>query len=481
MRIWEIILLIIIGAGLAFVWFQPKLKVKWVWAVMATFLLVILVQGLGEGWRWQMVPAYLSPLFLLKRAASIRPRESVEKRYRVLRITGKALLLAVYLLVSIVLPLLMPVFTFKKPSGEYAVGTTVYHWVDQSRKEEYTEDPSDQRELMVQLWYPAEASSGKGTAAYTDQASAIAEGLNKALSLPSFALSHLGQIQTHALIDAKLAVTDQPYPLLIFSHGLTGFRSQNTFELEELASHGYIVAAIDHTYDAAATVFPDGREAIIRFENLSGFDKLDDHMKLWTGDVSFVLDQLTGLNSGVEASQFKGRMDMTRIGMFGHSYGGAAAAQMLMNDARIKAAVDMDGVLYGKPAPAGGIGKPFLLMNAEKSLNKTIFEANLDKAIQTTGKSRASYEEFWEEGQHRRALATAGGGYSMLIPNTDHMSYTDFHLFSPMLKLKGEDPRYVHQVVNAFTLAFFDNYLKGKTGGLEAAAAAYPEVGFKQH
>ena len=172
-----------------------------------------------------------------------------------------------------------------------------------------------------------------------------------------------------------------------------------------MASQGYIVLSIDHTFDAAATVFPDGRTAYVQPINLT--DEGDSHIKLWEEDVSFVLNQIEKLNQNDETGFFTGRMDTSRIGMFGHSYGGATAAQILAKDSRVKAAINMDGTLYGEIFPESGIGKPFLLMSAEEPDEADPYEV-----------------------RERYGRGLAGGGMSMVIPHTDHTSLTDLHLFS---------------------------------------------------
>ncbi|GBF77396.1 putative carboxylic ester hydrolase [Paenibacillus sp. 598K] len=148
--------------------------------------------------------------------------------------------------------------------------------------------------------------------------------------------------------------------------------------------------------------------------------------------------QLEQLNSKDEQGFFTGRLDLSRIGMFGHSYGGAASAQMLLKDPRIKAAMNMDGTLYGSPMPGTGL---------------------------------------WEETVNRRTNALQGGGFTMTIPHTSHMSFTDFHLFSPILSNPGEDPRLVHRIINEVSVAFFNQYLKGiPSSTLEQLADQYRVV-----
>jgi len=387
--------------------------------------------------------------------------------------------MSLFLLGIMVAPsFLMPVFTFEKPTGPYQVGTTVMHWTDFDRKEENASEPNAYRELMVQLWYPSDATESKPVEPYIRHVKAVTKGLENALSFPSWTLDHLSLINSHSFTNASLSNDQKQYPVLIFSHGLTGFRNQNTFQVEELASHGYIVVGIDHAYDAAATVYPDGREILLKKNNLSGFSELGSHITLWVDDVTFVLDQLEQLNTQAE---FKDHIDLTRIGMFGHSYGGATAAQMLMKDSRIRAAMNMDGTLYGDPPPDDGFTKPYLQMNGEQSIDRTVFENSLDKAVAQSGKSKAYYESFWEESAKRRTLALKNGGYTMTIPKTSHMSFTDFHLFSPLLSAKKAHPREVHQIINEVSLAFFDQYVKG-TGESKMSDISdrYPQIHLEQ-
>ena len=118
-------------------------------------------------------------------------------------------------------------------------------------------------------------------------------------------------VKSHSFMDLQLSDSENHYPILLFSHGFNGFRNQNTFQVEELASQGYIVLSIDHTFDAAATVFPGGRTAYVQPINLT--DEGDSHIKLWEEDVSFVLNQIEKLNENDETGFFTGRLDTSRM------------------------------------------------------------------------------------------------------------------------------------------------------------------------
>ncbi|MFC0416927.1 carboxylic ester hydrolase [Cytobacillus solani] len=442
---------------------------------LAILYLIVALQIIIEGYRWQMLLGYIAPLILTLTNLLFAITKSKKKYWK----WGISSFSIVYIVVMVGLPLLFPIFSFEKPTGEYFIGTKSYHIIDKNRKEVRSSDKGKHRELMIQIWYPSKEANSLQSEPYIEEVKAITAGIERALSFPAWTLSHLNLVKAHAQKNLGISNDNNNFPILIFSHGMTGFRKQNTFQIEELVSHGYIVVGIDHVFDAAATVFPNGKEVLLEPNNLSGFESLDQHMKIWTEDVSFVLDTLEEWNSDKDMGFFlNGKLNMEKIGMFGHSYGGAAAAQMLLKDSRIKVALNMDGVLYGEPIPTVGFSKPYMQMNAEKSIDKSIFDASLDAAISLSGRSRSSYESFWKESQERRENASKGKGFTMVISNTSHMSYTDFHLFSPLLCNKGEDIRKVHKIINELSLAFFDEFLLEKGSGLILEKANnYPEIG----
>lgn len=453
MDFWEFVLIVVNFSLLSWILFVGRETKKWSKLANLVAVVMVIVQLLAEGFRWQMIPAYASPVILIL-CYLLTGRKKGFRSWGIFIV--KTSLLCIYLSVAVALPLLMPVFSFEEPTGPHRIGTKVYHWIDHQRNEPYSKNPTDRRELMVQIWYPAVKKSKGDREPYIRNINELSKGLEKTLSIPAFAFSHMELVKSHSFMDLQLSDSENHYPILLFSHGFNGFRNQNTFQVEELASQGYIVLSIDHTFDAVATVFPDDRTAYVQPINLT--DEGDSHIKLWEEDISFVLNQIEKLNQNDETGFFTGRLDTSRIGMFGHSYGGATAAQILAKDSRVKAAINMDGTLYGEIFPESGIGKPFLLMSAEEPDEADPYEV-----------------------RERYGRGLAGGGMSMVIPHTDHTSFTDLHLFSPLLQSPGENPKKVHRVINEFSLAFFDQYVKQKGDGstLKRLMAKYPEVNFK--
>ncbi len=480
MRFWEVVVLVVNFGFLYWALISGRKTLEdWrmIWPAAVAWLLVI-IQVAVEGARWQMLPAYLTPLILTLYYFIGGTRKKTRKK---IVVAGQIVLLTVYVVISVLPVYYFPVFSLKKPTGPFAVGTTTYHWVDEQRGEPNTEDPNDHRELMVQIWYPAADVQGVKPASYIPGNSPeVRASIAKWLGLPAISISHLGQIRTHSYVDVALSDAEKEYPVLIFSHGMGGFRTQNMFQVEELASHGYIVVGIDHPYDAAITVFPDGR--IIQQNPTPVFSNAenDQHIMLWADDASFVLDKVAELESNDPQGRLTGRVDLGRIGMFGHSYGGALAYQMLMQDSRIKAAMDMDGALFGEYASEQAEAKaktkvmdnrpveakPFFLMIAKETLDMDKFKEGLDEVPpeqvkEMTGLTPGELERDFDGILQRFRDSMKGGGLSLSIPQASHISFSDLTLYSPLLRARGEDAAVNHRMVNAFSLAFFQPAFAG--------------------
>jgi hypothetical protein len=234
-------------------------KVFWMryWVPIAP--LIAIAQVLVEGQRWQMVPAYvLAALFFLIWLVSIVKRGSLHSNRFIAGLgSGLGVLM---LVISIGLPILVPIFHFPKPTGPYAIGTVTYHWVDSSRPELFTTDPNDHRELMAQVWYPAKNEPAAARAPYIQDADAVTPALARLTHLPGFLFTHFKYVTTNSLISAPIADDTSSYPVLIYLTGLDGFRAVSTFQIEELVSHGYIVVGLDQPGAVAMVRFPDGRQ-----------------------------------------------------------------------------------------------------------------------------------------------------------------------------------------------------------------------------
>ena len=432
---------------------------------------VMALQIMIEGYRWQMLPLYGIALglgiFSIWRLT--HPKGKTKKlSLGTFAQFGAGLLL---LGIAILPPILLPVPETPKPTGPYSVGTTTLMLVDTSREELYSGKSGEPRNLMVQIWYPAETVRGAKPAPWLENMDVMGPAIAGHLDLPAFFLEHVKYARTHAIADAPVSGGETQYPLLLFSHGWGGFRAQNTYQVEELASHGYVVAAPDHTYGAIATVFSDGGVALNNPSALPYETGLSDEVYLtaaqtlgtqWAGDLSFILDTLANLKPGDPAGQLTNRLDFTRIGVMGHSTGGGAAIQFCATDARCQAVLGMD---------------PYM-----DPVSFSVLDQGLDMP------HLAMFSAVWAEDRSRNneilsqlVSNSSGDGYQYYIEQTAHYDFTDMPAFSPLapyLGLKGPlDGKQVSKIINAYTLAFFGRYFKGEMGSLlEQPTKEFPEM-----
>jgi predicted dienelactone hydrolase len=447
--------------------------------------------------RWQLLPAYLVVLVALAASACMHHRGC--RRWLAERGRVRAFLASLALVTLAMTPVAyasFPMFELPRPTGALGVGMTQLHLRDLSRPEVHTANPVDQRELMVRVWYPADVNGCQRYAPYLEHAGAIAGAVNDQQWPLGTMLSHLDQIATHACIDAPVAGQQHAYPLLVFSHALSlGYAAQNTVLMEELASRGYVIFSIDHSYDGLATVFPNGRVTVFRAE---GWDAQDgrpsaDYMReverlqgsldtygllalakrsvqerpvearlrrfwyeQWSQDQRFVLDQLERVQSGEERTPLAGHLQLDRIGLFGMSFGGATAAWTCARDERCKAGMNLDGfgnVLIENPPHR----QPFMSMNSEgQTANAMFLDSDLDYR------------------------------YYAQVRGATHFDYSDAGLISPLAKVAlryaedAGDPietQRVLELTNTYVRAFFDRHLLGRPCELlDGPSPRYPEV-----
>jgi predicted dienelactone hydrolase len=467
MRVFEVLIVLLALAGI--IVFVTGATRRWIGALAAASATVAVLHAALEGCRWQMIPAYgvLAALLIVAAAAGFRVESRRKSRGWLAVLVAGVLVLAFGAVLSFYV---LPVFSLEEPTGPYVVGTTSRHLVDPSREETYTPDPADRRELMVQIWYPAEPDPSPVYERYPEEMrNAAARNLN----LPVFVAGHLGLVATHSIADAPLSDDQETYPVLLFSHGIRSSRFQNIFQVEELASHGYIVVAIDHPYDAAYTRFPDGRVADLRVESPMTTDAgvNERQVGIRVEDARFVLGWLEE-----PGEPFGGRLDLDRVGFFGHSYGGATVTWALAVDPRFKAGINMDGPVYGPPI-ASSPTQPFLFMFADQFL----FYTPSDEQIEMLGMDPTELERI--TGGIRRDIEQTyrgmGDDASMIMINgTNHLSFSDASLYSGIVSPEI-DPHRAHRIINDYTLAFFDTYLRGRPSAiLNGSDPAYPEVQF---
>lgn len=458
-------------------------------------LITVLIAGiqiLFEGSRWEMVPAYALTLifFFIWLLGLVQPGGIPVNRF----IAGGGAGLAVLVLVaSIALPTVLPVFHFPKPGGPYQIGTVTYHW-GESRHEIFSTDPNAHRQLMVQIWYPVKGDNSSARAPYVQGAGELSPALARLAHVPGFTFDHFQYVTTNAIPSAPVATDKPSYPVLIFLEGLNGFRQMNTFQVENLVSYGYIVAGIDQPYAAASVTFPNGhqitgmaRDLMLPFiqqslspvanaPTLNGLALTNGIIPYFTQDVSFTLDQLTALNKANPNGILTGRLDLQRVGTFGISLGAIVASEACHTDSRLKACLMMDAAMpadvvrAGLRQPSMWITRPASSMRLERQRAGGWSEAGIAQTLNTM---QAVYNK-----------SLAGDGYYVSVPGMFHVNFTDTPYFTPLAPQLGFagpiDAQRASNIVNAYSLAFFDQHLQGRPAALlDGPAKQYPEVLFE--
>lgn len=310
------------------------------------------------------------------------------------------------------------------PSGALAIGSVSLHLVDRSRWDPLAPTRM-RRSLMVTLWYPASQAVAPA-AAYLDRGAASV--VDQELDVPAGTFE---AARSHARTEAPVAVRKgRGYPVVIYSPGFGSWRDASTALDEELVSHGFIVVTIDHPYDGAAVEFPDGTivkarplaaPAKTKILTLDAWDAMAKrNLSVRVADVRFVVDMLETLNAGRNPdavrgslpSHLAGALDLHRIGMFGHSLGGATTAQVMRIETRILAGMSLDGPIP-KANKAPCIRQPIVLIRS------------VDPAIE-----RLTVPS-WDS----PAAALCGQRRAVMLTGAGHNDFTDLTVFARQLAL----------------------------------------------
>ncbi|MEV4084838.1 alpha/beta hydrolase family protein [Nonomuraea fuscirosea] len=336
--------------------------------------------------------------------------------------------------------------TLPAPTGARPVGTTVLYLKDTSRPDPWNLD-AGARELKVTLWYPAARRDGPKAPYMTAQESRLAVRRYGVMGVPDDILS---RTRTNAVEDAEPA--GRRLPLVVLSPGFTNPVSTLTSLAEDLASRGYVVAGVDHTYESYATTLADGRVA----ECLACDSDTDPGFGSGVvagraADVSFVLDQLPAKWDDSH------RIDRSRIAMVGQSMGGASAVAAMVRDPRVRAGVDMDGTTYAR-IPKKGFSRPFMFLGTPQHV---------------PGGRDPSWERDWK-------LLT-GWKRWLVLTGAEHQSFTDGPLMAATLGVRPASgvlpgPR-AAELTRTYVAAFLDLHLKSRRQPLlDEPSPRHPEV-----
>ena len=361
---------------------------------------------------------------------------------------------------------LIPLENVAKPTGEYQVGTQVIHMVDNDRSAWYGQESSNPREIMVRVWYPAQPQEGDLKAPYVYNEKLIGDMVSEGFGIPKYLMKNLSNINGNSWSEAQ--PVNEKFPVIIFSHGIGGLKTQNTTQMEEMASHGYVVFSCDHAYDAGVSIFPGDRIIFGKTnipDNLTKEEKWNmrrAQLDYRAADIQFLLDEMDRENFLSVA--LKNSLDLEHIGVFGHSFGGGTSVVVASVDERIDACFGLDA--WFLPIPSN------------------VLNSDLNKPFIHLG------QVSWKEKENYLKLDTLAGNNSAWSVRLDvrgatHYDFTDFSQFSKLTKKYGSGmiaPPRIRKITNSAIREFFDHYLKnGPALALETYEKLYPELIIKRY
>jgi dienelactone hydrolase len=375
------------------------------------------------------------------------------------------------------------------PTGKHKVGRISIELTDQNRLEAYSNEKEDKkRELVIWIWYPAEPLTASKSAIY------LPDKWSEADFVYGVKLS-TAKFECHSFENAPVASCQSIYPVIIFSQAGFSVLSYSAI-IEEIASHGYVIVGINHTYDAPVTVFTDGRVIPVSQKFMERVNSRAGSIKeafqfraavadYKTADIQFVVDQLENIiNRG--SSVLAGRLDLTRLGVFGHSLGGNAALDFCRKDDRCKVAVNLDGANWNEVGKVG-LRKPAMIIAAEHPE----FSLPCDQMVNTKFFPSIKWceeEQLLVSQGWQIIIDQATPGYALTILGAKHINFSDIQfadlpLDSPFQVVMGAArPELIWRITCDYLLAMFDTYLKSKTPSslLDGSKKPYQQVVFGQ-
>lgn len=409
----------------------------------------------NEAVRFRFVPLYIFTVtvFLITIRRIFRHDPDQPKR-RVRAAFGRVAGLAALALAVLMPVVVLPFYPLPEPTGNFDVGTVVCDLTDKNRTDAFSNEAGKNREIAVQFWYPADRT---------------------------------GAAPEYDIDGVPVSASQREYPVLIFSHGAFGMRMSNASTYRELASHGYIVASIDHTYHSFLTSFADGRKVPVNMKFINDavgaqsgqmpaeevYKASHEWLELRTADIELVIDSLETGDIGDAGKILNGHMELNRIGLFGHSLGGAASAQVGREREEVSAVIDIDGTMIGDITGLDANDRDIV---TDESYTKPVMMMYGSLFLDNEAKETAYLPNIHAYENDTEAA------YSLCIKDSGHLNFTDLSRISPflsgMLGVGKIDSQECLKIMDAYTLAFFDRYIKEQPSTLLEGENVYPEAIF---
>jgi dienelactone hydrolase len=363
------------------------------------------------------------------------------------------------------------------PSGSYKVGRSTYLWTDQTRINPYAPVTFTRQDVSVWIWYPATPTLSSKKSEYLPEYWIHALEHHEGFVLAKLLSKDFARVEVHSWTDAPVSSEQATFPVIILRPGGGALSSDYTALAEDLASHGYIVVSFDAPYRTVVTAFPDGRVAIRTaggdFDTAPSSPNTErlatQLMSSWIADTKFVLTQLQELNSHDPTGRFNGKFGLQKLGIAGHSLGGATAAQFCHDDPQCKAGIDIDGMPFGSVIQHG-LQQPFFFLMSDHSREQSGPESQtVERNIQSI------YDK-----------VPVGERWGMTIAGANHFTFSD-QMFtkSPVLMfflrrigvMGSLEKRRGLVITGACVHTFFDVILKGApVEEMNSLPSLYPEL-----
>lgn len=445
-----------------------------------SMLIILISHAMIDGFRWQMIPIYF--LTLLFTFCLFKNWKFFKGSW--LRKIGSGLFLFLLLSLGFLLPTILPVFNLPIPTGKYQVGSEYFHLVS-NEDENLTEEATDKRELMIKVWYPAKISNEQKESYLND---GDRKGFATKYGLPKNTFNYLDKVETYTFQNPKVA--DGQFPILIFSPGYYSKASGYYALLEEIASHGFVIFNLNHTYESVGTLFPSDEikfysqeydrannneemasmvwEAMEIFKNSTDENKKSKAVNhvlknyfaaeitdRWANDINLVISQIPQWE---KSSFLSNHLKLNNLGVFGHSQGGAAAGQVVLDHPKISAGINLDGTQWGNLVDTF-FSKPFLLLSSDWPEDHPNFNEYAFQKRSTT--------DF----------------YQAKIKNTGHSNFMDvpFIINLSLINEAGEiEPKKGIKITSKVVVDFFNKYLNKENIDILEIAKSHSELEIKK-
>jgi len=463
MRVFEIVLVISITVSVIWILFLHKEK-RTSGILLVTDSLLCITHALIDGFRQQMIFVYLILMllwvyFLLQKSGRISENRLGKKPRRIAAGFG-----LFFLVLTLGLLWIFPRLDIPIPAGPYKIGTVSYETTDTDRKEIYGDHVGDARRIRFQVWYPADSLEGGKSVKWLTDGKKIASGIPVMYGAPGFMLNHMGLIASSSYSGVNISEQEPSYPVVLISHGWTGFMNLHADLGEMLASYGYIAISINHTYGATVTVFDDGEIVYADMDALPNRGSVDDFdsyshalVNTFALDAQLVLDYLE--NYPADSGILKDKLNLNKIGAVGHSTGGGGVVQLAITNPKIKAVFGMDAWV-----------EPIAVDLLEKGLQIPSVFLRSEQWI--TGPNNDYLRRLFSKTTVEPLIYQIHGG--------NHQDFSMLYMYRPITEifgLSGSLDSLENAVIQqAFILTFFDQTLKNKDVHLKALELKYEAV-----